>query len=65
MDSKSRFCFKLVILYVYMRWGDNRRQSQGCTQAEGCQAAAPIPRQNLKDLDFLDTQNILHDLPFS
>ena len=54
VDSMSRFCFNLVVLYVHMRWGDNRRQSQGCTQGEGCQAADPLPRQNLKDLDFLD-----------
>jgi len=54
VDSMSRFCFKLVVLYVHMRWGDNRRQSQGCTQGEGCEAAGPLPSQNLKDLDFLD-----------
>jgi hypothetical protein len=52
VDSMSRFCFKLAVLYVHMKWGDNRRQSQGCTQGEGCQAADPLPHQNLKDLDF-------------
>jgi hypothetical protein len=54
VDSMSRFCFKLVVLYVHMRWGDNGRQLQGCTQGEGCQAADLLQSQNLKDLDFVD-----------
>ena len=51
VDSKSRFCCKLVVLYVHMRRGDNRRQSQGCTEGEGCQAAAP--KAKLKRPGFL------------
>ena len=54
VDSKSRLCCKLVVLYVHMRRGDNRRQSQGCTKGEGCQAAAPTPTSKFKWLDFLD-----------
>ena len=50
VDSKNRLCCTLVILYVHMRWSDNRRQSQGCTQGEGCHPAAspPLPTRQVK-----------------
>ena len=41
VHSKSKFCCKLVVLYVHMRQGDKRRQSQGCTQGDGAARLQP------------------------
>ena len=51
VDPKSRLSCKLVILYVHMRRGDNRRQSQGVHTRGG------LPRCSLPPKPHPPSQN--------